>query len=52
MPTKRQFDMVILSIILVHPVVGLFKMWSARKLAVDDSGPVATVIAGATRIVA
>lgn len=52
MPTKRQFDMVVLTIILVHPVTSLFKMWSARKLAVDNTGPAATVIAGATRLVA
>lgn len=52
MPTKRQFDMVVITVILMHPVTALFKMWGARKLSVDNSGPVANIVAGATNLAA
>ena len=52
MPTRRTFDLVVITTIFLHPVVGLFKMWAARKIAVDNSGPIGTLAGGAMRIVA
>lgn len=37
MPTKRQFDLVIITLLLWQPAKGLAKMWSARKSA-ESSG--------------
>lgn len=50
MPTKRQFDLVILTTILIGPVASLFKIWAARKLAVDNAGADAKLLAGAVSI--
>lgn len=43
--------MVVLTVILLHPVTGLFKMWATRKLNTSDAGPITTAVAGATNIV-
>lgn len=50
MPTKRTFDLVVLTVILAHPVTGLFKMWATRKMA-DNSGSATKTVAGAVNIV-
>jgi len=39
MPTKRIFDLVVLSSLLLHPAVGLLKM-SARRWSRESSGMV------------
>ena len=33
MPTKRIFEVVIVGAILVHPAMGLVKMWGQKRLA-------------------
>lgn len=50
MPSKRTFDLIVLTTILVQPVKGLFKMWSIRKASDPNAGVVSAVVAGATRI--
>lgn len=50
MPTKRMFDLVVLSVVLMHPVTGLFRMWATRKAASTDDSPLANVAAGAVKI--
>jgi hypothetical protein len=42
MPTKRIFDLVVLSSILLHPAVGLLKM-SARRWSREMNGPIGTL---------
>jgi len=42
MPTKRIFDLVIITSLLLHPAVGLLKM-SARRQAREGEGVMATV---------
>lgn len=42
MPTKRQFDLVLIMLILWAPAKGLLKMSAARH-ASNDTGPVQTV---------
>ena len=37
MPTKRIFDLIVLSSLLLHPAVGLLKM-SARRWSIESSG--------------
>lgn len=51
MPTKRTFDLIVITTIFLHPVVGLAKMWATRKVAVDNTGPVTNTVAGAARII-
>ena len=51
MPTKRMFDLVIITGLLMQPVKGLFKMALTRKaLDTNDNGIGGTVLAGAGRI--
>lgn len=35
MPTKRMFDMVVLTALLIQPVKGLVKLWAARHSTHD-----------------
>ena len=46
MPTKRQFDLVLIMLLLWQPAVGLAKMWAARHVSVD-SGEAQTAAAAA-----
>jgi hypothetical protein len=43
MPTKRTFDLVLITALALHPAVGLVKMWAARHLRESS---------GATRVAA
>lgn len=52
MPTKRQFDLVVLTVVLMHPVVGLFRMWATRRAANADESALTATLAGATKLVA
>lgn len=49
MPTKRTFDLVVLTTIGVHFAWGLVKLWAARTLAEPGTGP-ATSAAGAVMV--
>lgn len=51
MPTRRQFDMVIVTLILFHPVKGLINMVAARHANDSDASPLEKSVAGATRII-
>lgn len=42
MPTKRIFDLVVLSSLLLHPAVGLVKM-SARRWSRENTGATSTL---------
>jgi hypothetical protein len=45
MPTKRIFDLALLTVLLVTPALGLVKM-AARRWAAEENNPLATVGAG------
>lgn len=51
MPTKRMFDLVVITGLLMQPVKGLFKMWASRKVQDENSGDLSRVVAGAVRVV-
>lgn len=36
MPTRRQFDLVLIMLVLFAPAKGLAKMWAARHAATSD----------------
>ncbi len=42
MPTKKTFDLIVLTAILVHPVFGTVRVW-ARRQAVEGSGATKTL---------
>jgi len=42
MPTKRTFDLIIITALLLHPAVGLAKM-SLARWAREDSGPLKAI---------
>ena len=42
MPTKRIFDLVVLTTLLLHPAVGLLRV-SARRWSQDSDGVLGTV---------
>lgn len=49
MPTKRMFDMVIITVLLAQPVKGLFRMVATRK-SLDPSSPLGQIVGGAVTI--
>jgi hypothetical protein len=51
MPTRRTFDLVVLTTIFLHPVLGLYKMWATRKATQADT-VLGSVAGGTLRIVA
>ncbi len=42
MPTKKTFDLIVLTAILIHPVFGTVRVW-ARRQAVEGSGATKTL---------
>ena len=42
MPTKRIFDLVVLTTLLLHPAVGLVRI-NARRWSRESTGPMGTV---------
>ena len=42
MPTKKTFDLVVITALLLHPAVGLVRM-ASRRWAVEGSGPLSTI---------
>jgi len=42
MPTKKTFDLVVITVLLLHPAVGLLRIASRRWVA-DDTGPLSTI---------
>ena len=49
MPTKRVFDMVVLTVILLHPAVGLLRM-SARRWSRENDGTPLGVVGRAVEV--
>lgn len=43
MPTRRQFRVTLLVVVLATPVKGLYKMWAHRTKAEPGVGPATTV---------
>lgn len=42
MPTKKTFDLIVLSAVLLHPIFGTVRVW-ARRQAVDGTGTTKTL---------
>jgi hypothetical protein len=49
MPSKKTFDLIIITSLLLHPAVGLLKM-SARRWARESNNPTASTIGDALTI--
>jgi len=42
MPTKKTFDLVVITALLLHPAVGLVKM-ASRRWTVEGTGPLSMI---------
>ena len=51
MPTRRMFDLAVLVTVLIHPVIGLFKMVAARRMYDNDTGAVGRVVNGTVQVI-
>lgn len=51
MPTKRMFDMTVLTVLALQPIMGLAKMWATRVSSDTNASSISRLAAGATRIV-
>ena len=49
MPTRRTMALVIVTVVAIHPVIGLAKCWASRKLADPQAGSLSS---GAAQIAA
>lgn len=47
-PTRRVFEMTVITVLLLHPVLGLARLWAAKTLAETRPG---SVVHGAAEIV-
>jgi hypothetical protein len=48
MPTRRTFELVIVTVILLHPVISMARIWAAKHLATSanpGTGVAAQVVA-------
>lgn len=50
MPTKRIFDLVILTVLLSKPVFGLVHMVATRRAIDPDQSPLTATLAGAAKL--
>ena len=41
MPTRRTMELVVITVVLLHPVVALAKLWSHKTLATSPQGSIA-----------
>jgi len=41
MPTRRTLELVVITVVLLHPVVALAKLWAHKTLATAPEGSVA-----------
>lgn len=48
MPTRRIFEMTVITVVLLHPVLGLARLWAAKTLAETRPG---SAMHGAAEIV-
>lgn len=49
MPTRRILEVAVVVTLLMHPIMGLARMWAAKSMLAADSG---TIRHGAAEIVA
>jgi hypothetical protein len=45
MPTKRIFEVALVAAILVHPAMGLVRLWAAKTLGTQPDGTFASNVA-------
>lgn len=51
MPTRRMLELTVLSVLLLHPVLGVLKLWAAKTVGAGQAGPVTTEVAKTALIV-
>ena len=51
MPTRRTFELIIVTTVLLHPVIRMARVWAAKHLA-TSSNPATGVVAEVVQVVA
>lgn len=52
MPTKRTFDLIVLTVLFTHGALGLAKIWAGRISADPNEDAIKNTVAGAVSVVA
>jgi hypothetical protein len=52
MPTRRTLELVVLTVVLMHPVVALARLWSHKTLATSPAGSVSHSTAEIVSVIA
>jgi hypothetical protein len=52
MPTRRIFEVALIGAILLHPLMGLARLWAAKTLLVTNAGSVSHGVAEVVAVVA
>ena len=42
MPNRRTFELMVVTIVLVHPVIRMARIWAAKHMATAGPGPAST----------
>ncbi|HVH79720.1 MAG TPA: hypothetical protein VM782_10045 [Stellaceae bacterium] len=42
MPTRRTFELIIVTVVLLHPVIRMTHIWAAKHLATSDNPATST----------
>ena len=43
MPTRRTMELIVITVVLLHPVIRMAHIWAAKHLATSDNSATATV---------
>jgi hypothetical protein len=51
-PTRRILEVALIGAVLLHPIMGLARMWAAKTLLVTDAGSLSHGVAEVVAVVA
>ena len=51
MPNRRQFEMTVLVVVLVIPVISMVRWWARKNITINGSGPAAEASAVLEQII-
>lgn len=51
MPTRRQMEMTVITVVLLMPVLSMVHLWARKHLQVSGNGPAAEAAAVITQLV-
>lgn len=51
MPTRRQMEMTVITVVLLLPVISMLHLWARKHIIVTGNGPTAEAAAVVTQII-